>query len=384
MARETDEKVERVAQVARETRVGGILLTTQRNVAWLTGGGTTRIDGSRETGAGALLVTADAGRFVVANAIEMPRLMAEVVPGLSFEPIEYPWIDDQANPAAPADIVRTLLPRGAIVGADWPLRDTKPSETAIMRKRVPLMDEEIARYRALGREMGDLVGMLCRSLRPGESEERIAALVSARICATGARPIVTLVAADDRLARYRHPVPTAAAWRDTVMVVVCAERHGLVVALSRIVTTGKPSTELRDRTRATAQVFTRLMAGTRSGVTGSDLYAVAANAYEAVGFRGEERKHHQGGAIGYRSREWIAHPASEEVVAARQAFAWNPSITGTKVEDTVLLNDGRYEWLTASPFWPAIPLDVNGATMPVADVLSLSASPAGSSPSARS
>jgi Xaa-Pro aminopeptidase len=369
MARETDEKVERVAQVARETRVGGILLTTQRNVAWLTGGGTTRIDGSRETGAGALLVTADAGRFVVANAIEMPRLMAEVVPGLSFEPIEYPWIDDQANPAAPADIVRTLLPRGAIVGADWPLRDTKPSETAIMRKRVPLMDEEIARYRALGREMGDLVGMLCRSLRPGESEERIAALVSARICATGARPIVTLVAADDRLARYRHPVPTAAAWRDTVMVVVCAERHGLVVALSRIVTTGKPSTELRDRTRATAQVFTRLMAGTRSGVTGSDLYAVAANAYEAVGFRGEERKHHQGGAIGYRSREWIAHPASEEVVAARQAFAWNPSITGTKVEETVLLNDGRYELLTPSPGWPSIDMDLGAHALTAADVL---------------
>jgi Xaa-Pro aminopeptidase len=368
--RETDEKVERVARVARDTGVGGILLTTQRNVAWLTGGGTTRIDGSRETGAGALLVTADARRFAVANAIEMPRLMAEVVAGLSFEPIEYPWIDDQANPAAPADIARSLLPRGAALGADWPLRDTQPSETALMRGRVPLVDEEIVRYRALGRDMGELLGTACRSLHPGESEERIATLVSARICEAGARPLVILVAADDRLARYRHPVPTAATWHDAVMVVVCAERHGLVVALSRIVTAGTPRPELRDRTRATAQVFARLLQGTRSGVTGSDLYAIAANAYEAVGFRGEERKHHQGGAIGYRSREWIAHPGCEEVVAARQAFAWNPSITGTKVEDTVLLIDGGYELLTPSPGWPSIRIGFDGHSLPVADVLS--------------
>src|SRR4029079_15897020 len=73
-------------------------------------------------------------------------------------------------------------------------------------------------------------------------------------------------------------------------------------------------------------------------------------------YPGEERKHHQGGAIGYRAREWVAHPGSAEVVQPRQAFAWNPTITGTKIEDTALLLDGRLEIIMTSPDWPSIPL----------------------------
>jgi Xaa-Pro aminopeptidase len=368
VGRETDEKAERVAKVARDHGAGGVLLITQPNVAWLTGGSTNRIDGSREAGAGALLITADGRRYVVANAIEMPRLAAEVVEGLSFEPAEYPWIEDQANPAKVAEVARSLLPSGASLAADWFFPETSLVEASLRRSRVPLLDEEIARYRTLGRDIGRVVGDVCRNLQPGITEDRVASLVSAAICGVGARPIVVLVAADDRLARYRHPVPTRSVWRDVLMVVVCGERHGLVVALTRIVSTGQRA-ELQHRTRATARVFERLLDSTRAGATGADLYAVAARAYADVGFAGEEKRHHQGGATGYRSREWIAHPASQEIVAPRQAFAWNPSITGTKIEDTVLFVDGACEMLTESPAWPTLALEVQGTTLQAADIL---------------
>ena len=94
----------------------------------------------------------------------------------------------------------------------------------------------------------------------------------------------------------------------------------------------------------------------------SEISTVAASfrddlrAYAAAGFPGEELKHHQGGAIGYRAREWVAHPKSQEAVQARQAFAWNPTIEGTKVEDTALVIDDRLEMLTTSPEWPTIAL----------------------------
>jgi len=147
------------------------------------------------------------------------------------------------------------------------------------------------------------------------------------------------------------------------MVVVCAQREGLIAALSRLVVAGVIPDALEERTRATAGVFERLLAATTAGATGAQLFGVAAQAYADVGFAHEETRHHQGGATGYRSREWIAHPASREIVQAQQAFAWNPSITGTKVEETVLLTPAGIEVLTSSPDWPTIPLCVRGRAL---------------------
>jgi antitoxin VapB len=98
---------------------------------------------------------------------------------------------------------------------------------------------------------------------------------------------------------------------------------------------------------------------------------VAADAYAANGFPTEEQLHHQGGATGYWEREWIATPESKETVVNRQAFAWNPSIRGGKVEDTVLLRDGQIELLTPTPELPALESSANGNSYPATSVLIL-------------
>jgi Xaa-Pro aminopeptidase len=175
--------------------------------------------------------------------------------------------------------------------------------------------------------------------------------------------VVTLVAADERIARFRHPVAGGQRWQRLVMVVVGAQRHGLTVSLSRIVCSGRVPQELKALTIANAAVFGQLLEATRPGANGRELFAVAQRGYAAAGFSGEEAKHHQGGATGYRTREWIAHPASEEVVQARQAFAWNPTITGTKVEETALLDENGLRLITTSPEWPAHPISVGGVTL---------------------
>ena len=75
-SRELDAKAERVVQLARESNLAGILIATQHNFAWLTGGRSNRVDGSRERGNGELLIAADGRRFVLANSIESGRLWA--------------------------------------------------------------------------------------------------------------------------------------------------------------------------------------------------------------------------------------------------------------------------------------------------------------------
>ena len=350
---EHDEKLRRLVRVAEEAGAGGILLAAHHNIAWLTGGAANRIDASREAGSARLFVTTDGRRFVLANAIEMPRLLDEELAGLGYQPVECPWTDDQ-DPAHAVSLARALLPAGARLASDWPLPDTWAAEGALGRARALLTDGEIERYRALGAEAGRMMARICRELSPGDDERDIARRVVDGAASIHARAIVSLVGSDDRLRRYRHPVPTATGWQHVVMMALCAERDGLVVSLSRIVAAGPPE-DLEAKTHATASVFGRLLEATRPGATGAELFAVAAAAYAAAGYPAEERKHHQGGAICYRAREWVAHPRSQDVVQARQAFAWNPTITGTKIEDTALLVDGRMEIITASPDWPTVP-----------------------------
>jgi antitoxin VapB len=82
--------------------------------------------------------------------------------------------------------------------------------------------------------------------------------------------------------------------------------------------------------------------------------------YAKSGFAGEEELHHQGGATGYSGREWIATPEGEQKVVNKQAFAWNPSVQGGKVEDTVLLKNGKIEVMTSTPSLPVVTTTVNG------------------------
>jgi antitoxin VapB len=114
-----------------------------------------------------------------------------------------------------------------------------------------------------------------------------------------------------------------------------------------------------------------LLAATRAGASGSDLYKTAADAYTAEGFAGEQNLHHQGGATGYRTRDWVAHPESRERVHMNQSFAWNPSISGTKVEETCIVSENGIEVITASPEWAQISVEIDGREYFSPDVLSI-------------
>jgi Xaa-Pro dipeptidase len=365
--RELEDKVDRLARAAQDGGVQGVLLATHHNIAWLTGGRSNRVDSSREAGTSRLLVTADGRRLVLANAIEMPRMLEEVLVDLEFEPVEYPWTSDQ-DPAFAVATARGQIGASATIGADAPLPDTVTFESVVAQTRALLTDAEIDRYRALGRDVGRVVASVCRRLSPGDDERAIAQALGDALSDVQARGVVLLVGSDERIRRYRHPVPTATTWKHVVLVAVCAERDGLIVSLSRIITAGTVPSDLQARTRATAGVFERLLTDTRPGATGATLFQAAADAYSAAGFPGEELKHHQGGAIGYRAREWVAHPRSAQTVQARQAFAWNPTITGTKIEDTALVIGERIELITSTPDWPGIAINPRGSALEAADV----------------
>lgn len=122
---------------------------------------------------------------------------------------------------------------------------------------------------------------------------------------------------------------------------------------------------------AVAYIDAILMARTKPGVILSKIMGDAQTAYAQMGSPDEWHFHHQGGATGYEAREYIATPASKEIVANQQAFAWNPSIQGVKSEDTIIVSRYEPELITITNEWPLIEVEVEGMIFRRPDILEL-------------
>ena len=109
------------------------------------------------------------------------------------------------------------------------------------------------------------------------------------------------------------------------------------------------------RHQAVANVDAAVNHATKPARTLGEVFDDLKSAYVREGFGDEWQLHHQGGSTGYANREVVATPDSNVRVRENQAFAWNPSITGTKSEDTVLVTSNGIEVLTSpSSAWPTI------------------------------
>jgi len=58
-----------------------------------------------------------------------------------------------------------------------------------------------------------------------------------------------------------------------------------------------------------------------------------------------------------------------ETVLENQAFAWNPSITGTKSEDTIIAMADQTEVLSTDEQWPILEVEYAGNKMARPDIL---------------
>lgn len=350
---ELEIKTERLVQMLNAENLGGVLLNSQHNFAWLTGGGNNGVDLSQANGVGSLLIRNDGKRFLLANHIEMPRLLAEEVSFKDFEQVDFSWQTDKENPSYILKVAGRII--GHKLATDVFMQSYMGvCEGLIAKCRYQLTAGEIERFKKLGKDAGEIIGEIYNKIEVGQTEIEIANIVKFELGKRNISSVVTLVAADERIAKFRHPIPTENVWQKTLMIVTCAKRDGLIASLSRIFSVGDISDDLRNRTDAVAKVHAQMMHATRPEAIAKDIFEITKNAYSDVGFANEETKHHQGGACGYKTRDWVAHSKSLEQVQLNQAFALNPSITGTKSEETFIVTENGIEVITASPNFPSI------------------------------
>ena len=358
---ELDAKHAKLVEWMRAHKLAGVLIRRNENVAWVTGGAVElRVLTPCETGVASLLVTAEGKRYYFTTKNEAPRLHDEEFGALDFEPVLFPWWADDT-----VETAKRLA--GGPVGSDTPGAGLTPVN--LYPLRAALSETEIARYRWLGTETAAATVEALNQVEPGMSEYDLEALTAAGLLRRGIMPSVALYAVDERIYKYKHAVPRGARLKQYAMLNLCSRKWGLAISITRFLHFGALPAELAQRFQAAAQVNAALLDATRVGATSAGLFKVAQTAYAAQGFPGEERFHHQGGPTGYGEREWVATPNGTEVVVNNQAFAWNPSIRGGKVEDTVLLRNGVIENLTPTPELPLLAASVAGSAYVATGVL---------------
>ncbi|WP_400994525.1 M24 family metallopeptidase [Agromyces sp. GXQ0307] len=326
----------RVLDVVGRRGASALVLRSYAAVSWYLDGARTHVSLAGDPIAAVVVRPGGDSVFVFAN--EADRMLAEELGDASdLEVVRVPWHE----PLLPATLDATAL-------------DEADAAADLRAARASLLPAELARYRALCREVAEVMTDAALAASPADSERAVAAHLSGDLAARGIDPLVTLVAGRSRLA-HRHPLPTDAPLGDRAMLVVCGRRHGLIANATRWLRFGDPDPTEADAARRILDVEAAFLDATVPGATLGDVFAVGTAAYASHGFDPHEwTRHHQGGAAGYAGRDPRAVPGIDDVVQLSQPFAWNPTAPGAKVEDTVLVGAAGIEVLTLDPRWPTV------------------------------
>jgi len=353
------EKLTRLQHALAEWQLDAVLLTRRDNIAWLTEGASYYVVERAETGVASLLITRD-GALLLAPDNELPRILAEEPLPFACATQHYPWYQS----------LHSVLPAGAI-GSDTPVAATSDVQQQMIALRQGLNPREQQRFQALGKETAQIVEDVARQLRAGVTERAVEAAIAAACLPLGIRPMCTLVAADERIAAFKHPVPTDKALARQMLITLGAERDGLHVSLSRLIHIGEPDASLRQRILSLANIHADILTATCPRRSWSAVFADIAQSYQQHGYPEAWRDHHQGGPAAYGCRDWIITPGSHGEVQSDTAVAWNPTLSGVKSEDTFLITDSGLQPLTRTDSWPLITLQRGEKTIQLADWLIL-------------
>jgi Xaa-Pro aminopeptidase len=349
---ELNSKISKVNQLLAEHDLEALLVQRVANFAWLTCGGASFVNTAEERGVASLLIT-PSGRYLITNNIEAPRFKQEEKlerQGWIFEVSQWYQSTDGLNEFTKVYRLATdgLYQQGVNLNNE------------LIHLRADLHPAEQNRFLELGKGCTQAMKSAIDSIQPGMSEYKISAILAQEAHRREIQPIVNLIATDQRIFSFRHPLPTAKKMERYAMLVLCGRKYGLVASLTRFVHFGPLPDEILLKSKAVAMVDATFIAATCPGQSLASIFRRAQAKYAEVGFPDEWQLHHQGGPAGYAPREAIATLNADWIVKEGQVFAWNPSITGTKSEDTILIKEGGNEIMTKIPGWPEIKFEVDG------------------------
>jgi antitoxin VapB len=227
--------------------------------------------------------------------------------------------------------------------------------------RASLIESDLARFKEICVDAAVALGNAMKQVESTDREIDVAGLITHSLWQADLEVAFLGVAGQDRVHKFRHPLPTDAIVGNRVSASICAKRKGLIASVTRIVAFGEVTDQMISDYTSIYKVEAALLDATVVGAPFSDPINAAIAAYPANGFDADEwTKHHQGGPTGFLPRDWPANQSSARLISPNQPIAWNPTGKGWKAEDTIVATDSGVKMLSVDPDWPSF--EVNGRT----------------------
>lgn len=342
---EVSQKLSKIREVLSRHQVKAARFRGVDWFSWITGGGSSVVIFTSEVGIAEVLVTENKA-FILTNEIEKRRLIEEEVTS-DFEMMTSPWFEKDGC----SRLVENLVGKGLVM-SDRPTENEQELPAEILNQKLTMVPEEIERYRKLAQESAVAMTEALSKSNPDWTENQLAAEGARSLWVRGIHPTLVLVAGADRLEKHRHPFPTQNPLGHRAMMVFCARRYGLYANLTRFVSFEKPTAKESERMKIVADIESVAIQNSRAGQTLSQVFSKIKNAYNEKNIFEEVPKQHFGGLTGYLSREIVAAPDTNQEIFENSVLAWNPTMPGSKIEDTILVTKNGTEILTADPAWP--------------------------------
>jgi antitoxin VapB len=343
-----NQRLQPLRELMKERGLDSFVLRRNPNLAWAIAG-RAHVPTTIDMACFDLIITQDSATAVT-NVVEAPRLIAEELPSeVTVQTIK--WSEGR-DP---------LLPSGPKVGSDQPGADRIDLGVEVEIIRASLIESDFERFKEICVDAAVALGNAMKQVESSDREIDVAGLITHSLWQADLEIAFLGVAGQERVHKFRHPLPTDAVVGNRVSASICAKRKGLIASVTRIVTFGEVTDQMISDYTSIYKVEAALLDATVVGAPFSDPINAAIAAYPANGFDGDEwTKHHQGGPTGFLPRDWPANQTSSRLIAHNQPIAWNPTGKGWKAEDTIVATTSGVELLTIDPDWPAF--EVKGRT----------------------
>lgn len=319
-----------------------MLLQRCSNFSWITDGASSYVGIASDIGPSSVLITENSEHIVTTN-IESSRLKEEE--GLShWSFIIVPWNEDMAG------TIKKMVKQN--IGSDFNFPTSIDASKELAEFRRNFDDFELERFKTLGELAGLAIERVAYSITPGMSELEISAHLNYECLKSGILPIVNLIAADKRISKYGHPIPTNSKLNKFLVLVLGARKWGLVASATRFVHFGPITNELRDEFDSVSRIAASFIKASTHGTSLAEVFHAGQNQYRIEGYDKFWNRHHQGGLVGFVSREVLATETCNTILQVNNAFAWNPKLINSKSEDTYILTRSGVSAITQTNNWP--------------------------------